>query len=383
MDYLAVLPQILFWIGAVGVTYSYFVYPLVLLALPKRRKARAPDQGELPNVSLIIAAFNEEARIHDKLTNVLELDYPRDRLEIIVASDASTDRTSDIVQTFHGQGILLVENSTRQGKEYAQLLAIRQAQGEILLFSDVAAQIPRDGLRKMVKNFADPKVGAVSSEDRFVSQDGKLVGEGAYLKYEMWLRGLESRANTLIGLTGAFFAVRRKLCEKWDPEITSDLNSAFNCIRQGYIAVTDPEVLCIYPDIKDKRREYQRKLRTIIRGLSAVFRRRELLNPFAYGLSAFQLWSHKLARWAVPWFALLVLISSIALFRDHWVYCAALYVQVALYGVVLVSLLFETFTRFTPVRMMVYWVMVNVAAAHATVLYLLGKRITAWSPSER
>jgi len=331
---------------------------------------------------MIIAVHNEAARIREKLENTLGLDYPKDRLEIIVASDGSTDSTCDVVREYETQGVSLSHCPEQRGKEFIQCMAVREAKGAVLAFSDASAQLPKDSLRKMANCYADPKVGAVSSEDRFISADGKPVGEGVYLKYEMWLRRLECRSHSLIGLTGAYFSARRDVCENWDIEIPSDFNTALNCVRLGYVAISDPNVLCFYPDVKGKR-EYQRKFRTIVRGLSTVFRRRELLNPFAYGLVAFQLWSHKLARWAVPWFLLALLVLSFALRNLHWFYAAAFWAQAVFYGVAIVALLWKDLTRFTIIKIIIYWTMVNVVAAHAGMAYLFGKRITAWKPSQR
>src|SRR5690606_37149604 len=141
------------------------------------------------------------------------------------------------------RGVRLVRAVQRQGKEWAQLLAVRAAQGEILGFSDVATMIRADALRRLAGDFADPKVGAVSSEDRFVAPGGQLVGEGLYVRYEMWLRRLESGAAGLVGLSGSFFAARREVCEQWDVLASSDFNTALNSVRRGYIAISDPPLL--------------------------------------------------------------------------------------------------------------------------------------------
>lgn len=373
-----------FWVALFGTMYSYFIYPLVLLVLPKRKlDESAVGEGVLPAVSLIITAHNEQSRIIAKLENALELDYPADRFEVIVASDMSSDATDELVSGYADRGIKLVRAEQRLGKEYAQSLAIAAASGEILVFSDVATQMPVDSVRHLVANFADPKVGAVSSEDRFISADGALVGEGAYVKYEMWLRGLESRVNSLVGLSGSFFAARRVVCEDWDIHVPSDFNTALNCTRQSLVAVSDPAVLGYYQDVKDPQREYQRKLRTIIRGLSAVWYRREVLNPLRYGLFAFQLWGHKVMRWLVPWFMVLLLAVSFGLMDEGWVYRFVFYAESGFFLLVLAAALLSPLRSLTLFKIPFYFVQVNLAIAHATVLFLFGKRITVWQPSQR
>ena len=162
-----------FYCTAALCCYSYFLYPLILRLLPCRTHGVAAPGGELPRLSLIVTVHNEAARIRAKIENTLAIDYPQDRLEVMVASDGSTDATEDIVGEYAARGVRLVRADQRNGKEYAQLCAIRMASGEILVFSDVATQIPADALRILAGEFADERVGAVSSEDRFISQDGK------------------------------------------------------------------------------------------------------------------------------------------------------------------------------------------------------------------
>jgi len=374
---------IVFWISVLGVIYSYLLYPLILSLLPKRGTVSDSAARSLPRVSVIIAAFNEKAQIREKLQNTLALDYPKDLLQVIVASDASTDGTDEIVQALSDQGVSLVRSTSRAGKEHAQTLAIAEASGEILVFSDVAAQIPKQTLRNLVKDFADERVGAVSSEDRLISPTGQIVGEGLYLKYEMWLRRLESRVNTVVGLTGAFFGVRRHLCDEWDVRTTSDMTAALDCIRHGYVAISDPDVVCYYSDIKDERREYGRKVRSTVRGWTAVFRRREVLNPLVYRLAAFQLWSHKVARWLVPWFLLSLLVSSMLLWQEHWAYRTLFAAQLFFYAAALVGLVWRRSRRLAVMRILAYFVMVNTAIAHATVAGLCGFHFNVWEPSKR
>lgn len=373
--------QIAFWLCAVGATYSYFIYPLVLLSLPTRRASLADDSAQWPIVSVIITAHNEVGRINDKLRNTLALDYPRDALEIIVASDASSDGTDDSVRTF--EGVRLIRADERKGKEYAQQLAVKAARGEILVFSDVATQIPEAAIRQLVRRFDDPRVGAISSEDRFVSQSGEVVGEGAYVRYEMWLRRLESSVNSLVGLSGSFFAARRSVCEDWNIRVPSDFSTALNAIRLGYVAISAPDVIGIYKDIADSRKEYQRKVRTIIRGVAALAARADVLNPFRFGLFSFQVFSHKLMRWLVPWFLIGLLGTSFALAPSHLVYRAALAAQLAFYGLAAIGAVAPAVRRLALVKLPFFFLQVNLAVLHATVAFAFGKRVTVWTPSKR
>jgi cellulose synthase/poly-beta-1,6-N-acetylglucosamine synthase-like glycosyltransferase len=308
-----------FWLLGLMCLYSYFLYPILLKLIPARRRIKEMPAmpAEMPSLSLIITVHNEAARISHKLENTLAIDYPADRFDVIVASDFSTDETEAIVESYASQGIRLVRADARKGKEYAQLCAIREAKGDILVFSDVATELEPEALQHLARRFGDSEIGAISSEDRFISQDGAVVGEGAYVQYEMWLRRLESGRAGLVGLSGSFFAARKEVCEEWDITSPSDFNTALNCAKRGLVAITCPDVVGIYKDVKDPALEYRRKTRTVIRGIAAIARHPEVLNPFSMGLFSFQVWSHKIMRWGVPWFMLGFLAITLALAGGH------------------------------------------------------------------
>jgi len=377
----------LFYIFGVLCIYSYFLYPLILIGLPARapvRTNREPGVNPtMPTLSLIITAHNEESRIREKLDNTLQIDYPRDILEIIVASDFSTDRTDTIVESYSENGVSLVRADKHEGKEYAQLCAIRESKGEILVFSDVATQIPVDALRLLANRFNDPQVGAVSSNDQFISHDGSVVGEGAYVRYEMWLRALESRHAGLVGLSGSFFAARREVCEPWDIYSPSDFNTALNCAKHGMIAVISPEVVGTYKDVEDASLEYRRKTRTVIRGITAIARHPEVLSPLGMGFFAIQVWSHKILRWAVPWFLTAFFVLSLFLQGQGIIFDLALLAQCIFYGLAVVGWISEVMRKNTLIRIIFFFVQTNLALAQATISLLLGKRMTVWTPSKR
>ena len=375
----------LFYLSAILCGYSYFLYPLILKLVPARSSVEIPviEDSSLPRLSLIITAHNEAARIQEKLQNTLEIDYPRELLEIIVASDFSTDDTDRIVESYGDKGIRLVRADARKGKEYAQLCAIRATGGEILVFSDVATRIPEDALRLLAQHFADARIGALSSEDRFISNDGRVVGEGAYVKYEMWLRRQESDRAGLVGLSGSFFAARREVCEAWDIDSPSDFNTALNCAKQGLVAITSPDVVGIYKDVEDPGLEYRRKIRTVIRGITAIARHPEVLNPLRMGMFAFQVWSHKIMRWGVPWFMLAFAVVTLLLQGQGTIYTLALVAQLAFYALALAGWVSARLRENTAVRLVFFFVQTNLALAQAALLFLFGKRVTVWTPSKR
>lgn len=377
----------LFYFFGLMCLYSYFLYPIILKLLPARNFIRTDIKTDtntgLPFLSLIITVHNEETRIREKLDNTLQIDYPSDLIEIIIASDFSTDETDNIVESYAEKGVRLVRADERKGKEYAQLCAIRESKGEVLVFSDVATKIPLDALRLLTIHFADPQVGALSSEDEFISNDGRVVGEGAYVKYEMWLRRLESDRAGLVGLSGSFFAARREVCEHWDINCPSDFNTALNSAKHGLVAITCPDVVGIYNDVQDSSLEYRRKMRTVIRGITAIARHPEVLNPFRMGLFAFQVWSHKIMRWGVPWFMAAFLLLTLILQGQGMIYSLALIAQLGFYALALLGWLFTGLRENTLVKIIFFFVQTNLALAQATVLFMLGKRMTVWTPSKR
>jgi len=375
--------EILFYLFAALCAYSYFIYPILLKLLPARKVTSGRDNVNLPTLTLIITVHNEAERIKEKLENTLQIDYPSDLLEIIIASDFSTDETDKIVESYADKNITLVRADERKGKEYAQLCAIRVSKGELLVFSDVATKIPFEALRLLAARFNDPKIGALSSEDQFVSNDGGIVGEGAYVKYEMWLRRLESDRAGLVGLSGSFFAARREVCEDWDIYVPSDFNTALNSAKLGLVAITCPEVVGVYQDVKDASLEYRRKMRTVIRGVTAIARHPEVLNPFSMGLFAFQVWSHKVMRWGVPWFMAVFLLLTILLQGQGWIYTLALLAQFVFYGFAILGWLSATLRRNTLIKIIYFFVQTNLALAQAVVSFALGKRMTVWTPSKR
>ncbi|VAW97934.1 Glycosyl transferase, group 2 family [hydrothermal vent metagenome] len=374
-------------ISLIGAIYSYFLYPLILLALPKKNSFEVSslitNENELPFLSLIITAYNEESLIKEKIRNIIESDYPEHKREILVASDGSTDNTNPYVNEFSAQGVRLIEVKERKGKENAQLAAIKEAHGDILVFSDVATQIPKEALKFIAATFDNKKIGALSSEDRFITENGKIAGEGAYVKYEMWLRRLEASVNSLVGLSGSFFACRKSICNNWDINVPSDFNTALNCVSQGFVAISHPKVLGFYPNIKDESKEYQRKLRTVIRGMAAIAEKPSVLNPFKFGLFTFEVFSHKIMRWLVPWFQLALLISSAIAWQTHILIAIILAGQIAFYLLATIGWLSKTARSNSLIKLPFFFMQVNIAIAHAGIQFLSGKRITVWEPSKR
>jgi len=384
--------KLIFWIAVFGSLFSYFIYPFTLVwlksffskqTLTKDALLESDKQETTPKaVSLIVTAHNEGVQIKEKLDNTLALDTANLSLQIIVASDFSTDDTDDIVLSYAEQGVELVRADQHLGKEYAQLCGIKAAKGEIIVFSDSATRMQPEALQKLVPYFNDPKIGAISSEDRFISADGKVAGEGYYVKYEMWLREMESQCAGLVGLSGSFFAARKEICEEWDIHSPSDFNTALNTAKANKLSVSCPDVEGFYPNIKDETKEYQRKLRTAIRGMTGLSRHAEVLNPNKFGWYAYQVWGHKVMRWLVPWFMALALVSNLYLLKTPF-YWFTLLVQLGGLGIFLAASNKPSLRENGLIKLIYFFYQVNFALGHAAVKFLTGTRMTTWKPSAR
>ena len=372
----------LFWFGLAGVAYAYFGYPLVLLVWgglfprPVQRGTR-----ELPTVSIVMPVHNEESQIAAKLENLLQLDYEPDKLEILVVSDGSTDATQAIAMQYADRGsrVLLVEVRERRGKGHALNMGIAAARNELVVFTDAGIELERGSLRAIVAPFADPSVGCVSGED----QIAEMGGEGLYGRYELFLRQQESRIHSLVGASGSFYAQRKELCPDFVEGSAPDFLSVLHVIDRGYRAVSEPSARGTMKALEEHRDEFRRKVRTLIRGMTALSRYLHLLNPVRHGVFAFFLFSHKLMRWFVPVFLFAMLVANVALLDR--VFYAAVALPHSLFYLSGIAFLFglPPFRRSLPGRIAGYFVNVNCAIAVAWWHFLGGARQEIWSPSRR
>lgn len=391
----------IFYFSVFMIFYTYFGYLLSLLIIVKLKKisqlknpshnlskTSSDKKKYCPKVSYIITAYNEENRIKNKIENTLAQNYTKEKLEIIVASDCSSDKTDEIVKSYHRQKIKLVRAPKRKGKENAQKYAIDASSGEILVFSDVATILSSDAISTIVNNFQNQDVGCVSSEDRFIDKNGKTGGEGAYVKYEMYLRKLESKANTIVGLSGSFFAARKKVCENWSCDLPSDFNTLLNSVKLGLKGISDPYSIGYYNNISDEKKEFDRKVRTVLRGISAFMKNLSLLNPFKYGLFSWQLFSHKLCKWLVPFWMITALISNAAIMSSSFLFYLTFTVQIFFYY--LAFCYFKSLNTiktpspfYTVMKLSYYFISVNFAIFISWINFFKGKRQTFWEPSKR
>jgi cellulose synthase/poly-beta-1,6-N-acetylglucosamine synthase-like glycosyltransferase len=327
--------ELIFWTSLGVIIYVYVGYSVVLRVMALRARPTSRDENYLPSVSLIIAAYNEEKVLRDKIENSSALDYPRDRLEIVVASDGSTDGTNDIAESYADRGIILHKVIPRGGKTRALNTVIPQTRGEILVLSDANTMYQPEALRKLVRHFVDPTVGAVSGDVRLVNAaESHAHSEGFYYRYERWLQRLESRVGSVIGADGGMYAVaRRHFRPPVNSIILDDFVISMTVARLGFRVLYDPEAIAIEQGTLSGREEFSRKARIIAGGVQAL-RLRAGVPSLRQPLLMLGYISHKLLRWLMPCLLLLIFVSSTALAREPF-YSLALGAQALFYIVAL------------------------------------------------
>ena len=370
---------VLFWASVALLLFAQAGYPLLLAALARlRRTGRAPVRGEalLPSVSVVVAAYREQDGIADRVADLLALDYPPERVEVIVACDGSPDNTP---QQARAAGADLVLDLPRGGKVRTQDAAVERARGEVVAFGDANARWEPRALRALVGAFADPCVGYACGQVRFESEGGTNQ-EGLYWRYEMAIRSLESRLASVTGGNGAIYAVRRAAYMKVDPIMGHDLSLPFNLVKRGWRAVYVPEAQATERMVPTIEGEFARKRRMMSHTWPIVLRG-GMLSPRGYGaLYALMIFSHRLLRYATPFLHVIALLANVALvvLGGGVVYVVALGAQVAL----LVGALAARALPLRPLLVARYYVLTTASAAAGLWDWLRRGTPAGWEPAE-
>jgi len=374
-----------FWLSLAFLAYVYGGFALLVAAAGHWRRREVRTAPITPAVTVIIAAYNEEAVIGERLENALAMDYPPERLQIIVASDGSADGTEEIVVRYASRGVCLL-SLQRQGKIRALDAAVPHATGEILVFSDANTMCDPHALRALVRNFADPTVGGVAGHTAYRLQaesESSSRGESLYWDYDTWLKQMESLTGSIVSAHGGLYAVRRALYRPSpDSSVTDDFAISTAVIEQGYRLVFDADAHATEFAVPEAQREFRRRVRLMTRGLRGVIMRRRLLNPFRYGLYAVVLFSHKVARRLAP-IALLILAGSTTyLWSTSPVYFAAAAGQALFYTLAVVGLVLRRAQvgALKVIYIPFFYCMANAACVAALVQLVRGQRIELWQP---
>jgi cellulose synthase/poly-beta-1,6-N-acetylglucosamine synthase-like glycosyltransferase len=377
---------ILFWVAVFLIIYTYIVFPLsvVLRGLLWAQPHKYEELTVPPSVSIVISAYNEAKSIAAKLDNILLLEYPRDRLEVIIASDGSTDGTDAIVEQYKEYDVKLL-SLPRQGKAAALNAAVSTAKGDILVFSDANSMYKVDAIKELVKPFAEPKVGGVAGNQIYkseVSGASSSDGERAYWNFDRTLKVSQSRSGHTLAATGAIYAIRRQLFLPIPDGVSDDYVTSTRVIIQGSRLVFAPDAIAYEPVAATSQVEFRRKVRVIVRSWRAFSIVRELLNPFRYGFYALQFFSHKILRYLVVFPLLVLLLISPFVWTAGTIYQMATIAQGVFYSCAIAGLLLNG-TRFGHKKIFTIpfdFCMVNAASLVAIINVLRGQQIKHWEP---
>jgi cellulose synthase/poly-beta-1,6-N-acetylglucosamine synthase-like glycosyltransferase len=383
--------EIIFWLALALSMYVQVGYPLLLLLLVSvkfilnRTSLKACTDGDWeyqPTVSIIIAAYNEEKNIAAKIENTLQLDYPKEKLDIIVFSDASSDRTDEIVESYADQGVRLIRVEGRRGKTYCQNVAISEAVGEIIVFTDADSLIEPQAVRQMMRWFANPSVGCVSSYLRYVERSG----ESWYQQYETALLRLEGMLGSAVSAFGAFYAVRAHLCSPIPETLQEDLVRPLMVVYHRYRIVLAVNAVAWIHSAPTVEGEWRRRVRMVARGAYSLIRyppMRALLNPFRYGFFALQVWSHRVLRWLHGIPLAVMLLSNSVLIMENTVYFSIGILQLGCYIAALIGYLEERYLgkrTFPPFHFAYYYLSAQIAMLQGFWKALRGDSFKTWKP---
>ncbi|KAA0993771.1 glycosyltransferase family 2 protein [Dyadobacter aurulentus] len=386
--------EILFWLSLIVVFYTFLGYGIVLYVLVrirrifKGKRVEPRIDQEMPSLTLIIAAYNEESIIEEKIANTLQLKYPAGKLSVVFVTDGSTDRTPELVSAW--PGIKLMHTPMRSGKILAMHRAMKEITSEISVFTDANTFLNREALLLMARHYADPKVGAVSGEKRVMQEavSDATAGEGFYWKYESTLKKWDSELYSVVGAAGELFSVRNSLYTDVEPDtILDDFMISMRIAQQGYRIIYEPAAYASELSSENISEELKRKVRIAAGGIQSILRLKKLLNPFHDPLLSFQYISHRVLRWTVtPFLMLLALLLNIVIVAQSggWLYTLILVLQVLFYSAALLGWLLEK-RRIKVKALFVpyYFCVMNYAVLAGIRRYLKGSQSAAWDRSKR
>ncbi len=377
-----IIVEAAFWFSLGVILYTLVGYPLLTLVLAAIVRRRVDKQPITPRVSLIIAAYNEEAVIADKIQRSLELDYPIDRLEIIVASDGSTDRTDDIVRSFAGRGVKLFRHEGRGGKTQTLNAAVPTATGDIVVFSDATGIYNPEAIRELAANFNDPTVGCVTGRVAYrYGDDATSQGFKGYQRIAVAIRRAESRFGSQTSVSGSIHAIRRSLYRPANPAFSLDVIDAVHTVVQGRRVVYENNAVSLEQSRSSPWDEFRCRVRISVRTTSMIpYLLTQLLKHRRVGY-AFQMISHKILRWWLWLLLALALASNLALIGHARIYIILAVLQVAAYASAIAGLLAGRLrVRVPGISMLALFLLGNIALCVGSFKAMLGKRMGAWEP---
>lgn len=373
----------LFWLSSLLIIYIYAGYPLLLRYLPKKPLNINPHSSIQPAVTILIPAFNEAKVIEGTIRNKLTQNYPAELIQIIVISDESEDETDNIVNRVAAEDsrVTLIRQTPRQGKTSGLNLAMAQAQGEIIIFSDANSHYESNAIANLVICFSDPEVGYVTGKMIYVNSDGSVIGDGcsAYMKYENHMRALETQVASVVGVDGGIDAIRKNLYQPMNADQLPDFVLPLKVVTQGKRVIYCDKALLNEDALNTSQSEFRMRVRVSLRAYWAMWDMRHLFNPSQYGIFTLQLISHKLLRYLAFIPLLLALICNGFITGDSVFYSVTFLIQILFYGAAaFVSLNDGTKNRWLGLAN--YFCLINIASAMACLKFIKGEKIVLWKP---
>jgi cellulose synthase/poly-beta-1,6-N-acetylglucosamine synthase-like glycosyltransferase len=376
------MATIIFWACCSLLVYVYVLYPAVVRILAAYFARPITSADISPPITIILTAYNEQGCIKAKLDNLCTLDYPQERLDIVVVSDGSCDATETIAAAYDPTRVRVLRVEGRKGKTACQNAAAAAATGEILVFTDATTHLQSDALKHLVAPLADQTVGCVGGRLVYVTKIDNVTGSGGetYWSYELRLRAAESALGSLIGVSGCLYAVRRSAYRPIDPGLISDFVIAMRMKEQNLRTVLAPKAICFEATLDLGSEELSMRVRVAVRSLNALVRERQFLNPLRYGLFAWQLWSHKLLRYASPLLWITALAANLVL-AVELPYLVLLLAQSTIIAAGCVGFMVRRNARSSGLLGRPYYLLLtNAASLIATLRYLRGERMVTWTP---
>jgi cellulose synthase/poly-beta-1,6-N-acetylglucosamine synthase-like glycosyltransferase len=374
--------QMIFWTAMFLLFYVYAGYPLLLSFISLLVRNRRPDQGYYPQLSVLIAAYNEEDAIAEKIRQTLALEYPENRLEVLVLSDCSTDRTDEIVKSYPDRRVRLVRMAERRGKTSAQNFGIREAQGDVVVFSDATAIYHPKALAYLATNYQDPKVGAVSGRYKYFDPEDQSptgLGSSAFWNYENLIKIMQSRISTITGCCGCIYSVRKAAYTDLRDDIISDLVQPLQVIRKGYKVLFEDRALAYEETTKSTKEEFSMRVRVVTRAMRGLLSVSDVLKPWKFPWPAFQLWSHKILRWMVPLFLIAIFVSNLFLLdKNQPFFRAVMVAQLAFYAAAILNMVLPLHRAFKPLGIPLFFCTLNAAALFSMIELGRGKKYVTW-----
>jgi biofilm PGA synthesis N-glycosyltransferase PgaC len=383
---------VIFWVGILVVGYTYVGYGIIIYILSKLRErtnvlSSAPDE-QLPNVTLLVAAYNEADIIRKKIENTLELDYPENKLEIFFVTDGSTDQTPEIVKEY--PAIQLFHSFERKGKIHAVNRVMKSVKTPIVIFCDANTDLNREAIKYIVRHYQDPTIGGVAGEKRILSKDKDNAsgsGEGLYWKYESFLKKKDAEVYSIVGAAGELFSVRTELFEEpAENMIIEDFYLSMRITAKGYRFAYEPDAFAMETASASVKEEWKRKVRISAGGFQAMAKLSYLLNPFRYGILSFQYISHRVMRWTLaPLFLPIIFIANawLAFYRVPF-YQLTMVLQVLFYGLAFLGyLLRDKKIGIKGFFVPYYFAVMNLSVYFGLNRYLRGKQSVVWEKAKR